>query len=78
MKHKPFIRTAALLLALVMIFGVVPTVSYADAVLTLSEGANDSYYLNFPSGGGEYTLDLSDKSDGFSFTLYDDGGADED
>ena len=74
MKKRTFQKIPALLLALVLLLGLLPVGIFADSVRTLEEDGVGGYYLNMPATGTD-TLDISDKSAGFSFTLYDNGGA---
>ena len=71
MKHA-FRKGFALLLAALLLLGVLPVTASAQAVTLLSDG--DGYYLNMTETGQD-TLDLSNKESGFSFKLYDVGGA---
>ena len=67
-------RLIAALLTLVLLVGLLPAGVYADEGRTLEEDGQGGYYLNMPTEGTD-TLDISDRSVGFSFKLYDDGGA---
>ena len=66
-------RIPALLLTVILLIGLLPVGIFADAQTLQSDGSG-GYYLNMPSTG-THTLDLSDKAVGFSFKLYDNGGA---
>ena len=72
MRNAILKRSLALLLTLVMLVGMTPTVVMASALTLTQDG--DDYYVNMNSSGSD-TLDLTDKENGFTFTVYDDGGS---
>ena len=72
MRKRTIKKLTALLLALILVIASAPVTAFA-AELQQSDG--DGFYVNMPVSGTD-TLDLSDKTNGFSFHVYDDGGAD--
>ncbi len=73
MSKKTFKKLTALLLVLLLLISSAPLTAFAEAV-QLSGNDDDGYSVNMPASGTD-TLDLSDKTNGFTFKVYDDGGA---
>ena len=77
-------RLCAVVLSALMVVGITPidsilgiestAIKASAAARTLNGNEIDGYYINM-SEKGEDTLDLSDKEKGFTFKVYDDGGA---
>ena len=76
MKKNILLRLAAVLLTALLLTGLLPAGVFADEERSLEYDSEVGYFLNMSDNGTD-TLDLSDKSAGFSFTVYDNGGADE-
>ena len=76
MRKNTFKKLTALLLVLTLVLSSVPiTASAAEVQLTGND--HDGYSVNMPKTGTD-TLDLSDRTAGFTFNVYDDGGPDTD
>ena len=65
-------RSLAAVLAIVMLVGMTPIAAMAEARTLETDGGG--YYVNLPDSGSD-TLDLTDKGNGFTFHVYDDGGS---
>ncbi|MBO4898148.1 MAG: InlB B-repeat-containing protein [Clostridia bacterium] len=63
----------AAIVVLCMVMTFIPAAVFAGD-MALSDDGSGSFFLDLPKGGGDLSLDLSEKACGFSFTLYDDGG----
>lgn len=70
MKNKLFKKATALLLSTLLILSSFPMTALAAE----PEQNDDVYSVNMPASGSD-TLDLTDKDNGFTFHVYDNGGA---
>ena len=73
MRKNKFKKITALLLTLILVLSSVP-ISVSAATVQLTGNDTDGYSVNMPVTGTD-TLDLSDRSLGFTFKVYDDGGS---
>ena len=72
-KPKKLIRRCAMILIVALLSAAALT-AHAMSV-QLSQDGDGGYYYNMPNLANLLELDLTDKPDGFTFKLYDDGGA---
>ena len=72
MRKRTIKKLTALLLVLLLAIASQPLTAFAAQ---LQQTDADGFYVNMPASGSD-TLDLSDKTNGFTFKVYDDGGSD--
>ena len=75
MKNSTFSKAVSVLLAVLLVFGLAPVTAFADEATIQNDGDGD--YVLMPVSGTD-TLDLSGKPSGYSITVYDDGGPEND
>ena len=71
MKKKTWQKLLAFLLVMLLMVSSLPMTALAAEL----QQNDDVYSVNMPVSGSD-TLDLTDKASGFTFHVYDDGGAD--
>lgn len=72
MSKQTFKKLTAVLLTVLLLVSSLPITAFAAEL----QQDGDVYSVNMPASGSD-TLDLTDKTDGFTFKVYDDGGSDE-
>ena len=72
MSKQTFKKLTAVLLTAILLVSSLPMTVFAAEL----QQNGDVYSVNMPASGSD-TLDLTDKTDGFTFKVYDDGGSDE-
>ena len=72
MRTNALLKCFSLFLAMVLLLGIMPFQFFATAAEL--EQSGEDQYVNLPQSGAD-TLDLTDKTSGFAFKIYDNGGA---
>ena len=72
MNKKAMKKLLCFLLVMMLMISSLPVTAFAAE---LQQDDADGFYVNMPASGSD-TLDLTDKASGFTFRVYDDGGAD--
>lgn len=75
--RKTLIKLTAFLLIILLVISAAPVTVFATNVV-LQQDDEIGYYYEMPNVGNLLELNLADRSDGFTFKLYDDGGAADD